>query len=427
MPTACWSRPRCSSSARGALIEARVDSVDRAANKLVVLGIDVTVNANTRIEDKGDQRVPNFNVGNITAGDFVEVRGAELPAQSNDVVASRLERRRPDREVRLRGIVDTVSRPSFTILGVTIQTNAGTDFEGVAAGRILRRRRGSHRHAQVKGTVSGGVCLPRAKWSSRTTEPERDGGALPVWPPLRPGGKAAARASRPLARAGCRLLLEVSCAACVDLPLRFSLLALLSADARRQPSAHRATLSDRESFMSCGAGTTRAWRLAVADLPNRDWPVLREFSTSPLSRIRLGRCCLLPGAGPVVRRDDCRSFLADADGDGSGAVASGCGRRLRKARPSFYVSRTLELQAIAQSIDDSFVQPISPTGKGYRVAGGQCALSITRAASSTLFRMCNRWTAERLQLAGCSVRPRLVMTASQAITAAKRCESVTNL
>ena len=71
-----------------ARIEARVDSVDRAANKLVVLGIDVTVNANTRIEDKGDQRVANFNVGNITAGDFVEVRGAELPAESNDVVAS---------------------------------------------------------------------------------------------------------------------------------------------------------------------------------------------------------------------------------------------------------------------------------------------------------------------------------------------------
>ena len=49
--------------------------------------------------------------------------------------------------------------------------------------------------------------------------------------------------------------------------------------------------------------------------------------------------------------------------------------------------------------------------------------SITRAASSTLFRMCNRWTAEGLQLAGCSVRPGLMMTATQAITAATRCEA----
>ena len=47
-----------------ARIEARVDSVDHAANKLVVLGIDVTVNVNTRVEDNGDQRVANFNLGN---------------------------------------------------------------------------------------------------------------------------------------------------------------------------------------------------------------------------------------------------------------------------------------------------------------------------------------------------------------------------
>src|SRR6185312_3579331 len=119
-----------------ARIEARVDAVDVAANKLVVLGIDVTVNANTRVEDKSDQRVPMFNLGSIVAGDFVEVRGAELPAESNDVVASRLERRRPEEEVRLRGVVDTVSAPSLTILGVTIQTNARTDFENSSEGSM---------------------------------------------------------------------------------------------------------------------------------------------------------------------------------------------------------------------------------------------------------------------------------------------------
>jgi hypothetical protein len=145
-------------------IEARVDSVDSAANKLVVLGIDVTVNASTRVEDKGDQPVSMFNLGSIVAGDFVEVRGAELPGDSNDVVASRLERRRPEDEVRLRGTVDTVSRPGFAILGVTIQTNAGTEFESSgeqtisaddffadAAGRIV----------EATGTVSGGVFTAR--------------------------------------------------------------------------------------------------------------------------------------------------------------------------------------------------------------------------------------------------------------------------
>ena len=142
-----------------ARIEARVDSVDRAANELVVLGIDVTVNTTTRVEDKGDQRVANFNLGNITAGDFVEVRGAELPAESNDVVASRLERRRPQNEVRLRGIVDTATSPSFSILGVTIQTTAGTDFEGTSADDFFADAVG--RIAEVKGTVSGGVFTAR--------------------------------------------------------------------------------------------------------------------------------------------------------------------------------------------------------------------------------------------------------------------------
>ncbi|HKQ16299.1 MAG TPA: DUF5666 domain-containing protein [Steroidobacteraceae bacterium] len=143
-----------------ARIEARVDSVDRAANKLVVLGIDVTVNANTRVEDNSDQRVTNFNLSNVTAGDFVEVRGAELPADSNDVVASRLERRRAESEVRLRGIVDTATSPSFTILGVTIQTTAGTEFEDTTADDFFADAVG--RIAEVKGTVSGGVFTARA-------------------------------------------------------------------------------------------------------------------------------------------------------------------------------------------------------------------------------------------------------------------------
>ena len=145
-------------------IAARVDSVDTAANRLVVLGIDVTVNASTRVEDKSDQPVPNFNLGSIAAGDFVEVRGAELPANSNDVIASRLERRRAENEVRLRGIVDSANAPSFSILGVTINTNAGTNFQDAGDSRIsadafFAGALGSS--VQAKGTVSGGVFIAR--------------------------------------------------------------------------------------------------------------------------------------------------------------------------------------------------------------------------------------------------------------------------
>lgn len=145
-------------------IEARVDSVDRATGKLVVLGIDVTVNNTTRLEDKSDLRLPNFNLGNLAPNDFVEVRGAELPADSNDVIATRLERRRAEDETRLRGVVDAVTRPSLTILGVTIQTDATTQFENAAGERIGADAffaGAAGQHVSAKGSVNGGVLAAR--------------------------------------------------------------------------------------------------------------------------------------------------------------------------------------------------------------------------------------------------------------------------
>jgi hypothetical protein len=79
-----------------------------------------------------------------------------------------------------------------------------------------------------------------------------------------------------------------------------------------------------------------------------------------------------------------------------------------------------ELQAIVSSLDASFVQPISATGKTYLTAGGEARFFHARG-KFYLFRMCNRWTAELLQRAGCAVSPRLTMTAGQVIKAAKKC------
>jgi hypothetical protein len=145
-------------------IAARVEAVDRAANRLVVLGIDVTVNAATRVEDKSDMRVTNFSLADIVVGDYVEVRGAELPAGSNDVVASRLERRRLDNEVEVRGVVDSVTRPSLMILGVTIQTNSSTQFEDAADAPISSDAffaAAAGRNVAAKGTLSGGIFIAR--------------------------------------------------------------------------------------------------------------------------------------------------------------------------------------------------------------------------------------------------------------------------
>lgn len=107
-------------------VVALVDSVDAAAGSLAVLGITVTVDALTRIEDKSDLRVEPFSLTGLFADDYVEVRGFEFPAGTNQLAAGILERNdyEPGADkTELRGFVQEVNRPSLTILGVTVNTD----------------------------------------------------------------------------------------------------------------------------------------------------------------------------------------------------------------------------------------------------------------------------------------------------------------
>ncbi len=115
---------------------ALVDSVDTASSSFVVLGITVKADALTRLEDKSDQRVESFGIDDLAAGDYVEVRGTEFPAGSGDVLAALIERDDPDTDTELQGFVETVAQPSFEILGVTITTNAGTQFRSAGNASI---------------------------------------------------------------------------------------------------------------------------------------------------------------------------------------------------------------------------------------------------------------------------------------------------
>ncbi len=107
---------------------ANVDSVDAANNSLVVLGITITVDALTRLEDKSAADVDPLTLSAINAGDYVAVRGDEFPAASGNMQATILERDDADTEVILQGFVETISDPSYTVLGVTIETDGATVF-----------------------------------------------------------------------------------------------------------------------------------------------------------------------------------------------------------------------------------------------------------------------------------------------------------
>jgi len=110
---------------------ANLDSVDASGNSVVLLGITVKVDTLTRIEDKSSADVDPLTLNDVNAGNYVEVRGDEFPAGSGEILATIFEREDPDPDSELQGFVETISDPSFTILGVTIETGTGTVFRDV--------------------------------------------------------------------------------------------------------------------------------------------------------------------------------------------------------------------------------------------------------------------------------------------------------
>lgn len=163
--------------------------------------------------------------------------------------------------------------------------------------------------------------------------------------------------------------------------------------------------------------------VATADWPDRDWPVLASFPQARYLEFGWGDAAYYQTPDPSLGMTVAAAFWPTPtvmEVIPWQVVAEG----LENSDTVALRVSDAELQAIARSIDDSFVQPISATGNGYQVPNGR-ALFYHARGKFHMFRMCNRWTAERLQLAGCSVRPRLTITASQAITAAKRCEAAT--
>lgn len=112
-------------------VTALVDSVDAANDSLVILGITIDIDAMTRLEDKSDADVRPLNIDDLSPGDYLEVRGGERPTGSGRVLANILEREDVATETELQGFVTNVNEPSFTILGVTIQTDGATEFRDV--------------------------------------------------------------------------------------------------------------------------------------------------------------------------------------------------------------------------------------------------------------------------------------------------------
>lgn len=138
-----------------------IDSLDAVAGTFRLdIGVTVSVNAATQLEDKLDQPVRPFRFSDLRAGDYVEVRGFEA-STGNTLVAVVLERERPEDRVELRGTARNVADPNVTILGVNNALVGSVEFRDAADAPITRAefftRAAASEAVKLSGRVAGGV------------------------------------------------------------------------------------------------------------------------------------------------------------------------------------------------------------------------------------------------------------------------------
>ena len=95
---------------------------------LTVFGLRVTTDEMTRYEDRSAADLDTFGLGDLAVGNWVEIRGYEDPAASNDVTASRVTRIDAEQSVELRGPFRDPDKPLFKILSVQVVPLESTKF-----------------------------------------------------------------------------------------------------------------------------------------------------------------------------------------------------------------------------------------------------------------------------------------------------------
>jgi hypothetical protein len=138
----------------------KVDVTDPNARKVIVQGISVAITDRTRLEDRSSTRIERFSLADLSAGDTVQVRGAEVVANGvSSLVASRLERVAASDVVLLGGVASALAAPNFKLLGQTIVTDASTVFSAeestLTADQFFAQADG--KTVRVKATVAAGV------------------------------------------------------------------------------------------------------------------------------------------------------------------------------------------------------------------------------------------------------------------------------
>jgi hypothetical protein len=95
---------------------------------LEVLGLQVTTNEVTHYEDMSILALRNLSFTDLAVGNWVDVRGYQEPAGSNQVTATRIVRVDAQEAARLRGPFLGTTAPDFSILSVPVTTSDATRY-----------------------------------------------------------------------------------------------------------------------------------------------------------------------------------------------------------------------------------------------------------------------------------------------------------
>ena len=147
-------------SRNSARLHGVVESVDMNNATLTILGLLVDLSQVREYEDDRDDVEP-FGLFDIRNGDFLELRGNST---ATTLIANEVEREDDD-DTRLRGPVaevDTSAR-SFSIMGVSINTSANTQYEGLNDERISADA--------FFAAIADGQALVEAQWEGNVTDP----------------------------------------------------------------------------------------------------------------------------------------------------------------------------------------------------------------------------------------------------------------
>lgn len=138
------------------IVRGLVDAVSAPNKTLTVLGVAITTNVGTSLSDKSSQKVRFFSLADVRTGDYVEVRG--VPGSGgNTLVATLVERNKPEDRSYLQGLAANLATPSFTVLGVQVMTNSQTRFNGPNPQQFFTDAVGQT--VKVRGTFTGGVLV----------------------------------------------------------------------------------------------------------------------------------------------------------------------------------------------------------------------------------------------------------------------------